>query len=303
MKSTNQLLVLIFSLCVLQACNQKKEELQPDYPKKPGYVSFTLGGTTLPNNDAHTITLFGCNTALIKDSANWHGPKTFQWRKSNQVLSGVPFGVQTDTANNQDFYINKYYVASPPVFGKIKEDGKDSTLYDIGLVVPDQFIFDGESPVQNIFLDYNILEPSFIHYIPIDFDASIDSLGVGYIPFKVECSNYPWIDTDRIKDGKGASGIGSLKQHTHSTQLFLPYLEEDGVETILNCDVTLLNDIMLYHEIKFIIDGTPQSQVDLKNYHKKYGKKPILIKAFRRPKDSIPSGCVKPIAIDGPYGK
>jgi hypothetical protein len=304
MKSTTQLLVLVFSLFALQSCHKKKHHpSQANYPKEPGYVSFNLAESTLKNKNEHSITLFGCNIALTKDSADWHGQQTFQWNTSNQVLSKVPFGKRRDTANNKEYFISKYYIASPPVFGE--KDGK--TLYDIGLVIPDQFTFDGIKPVQKIYLDYSVLKPSFIKYIPIKFDASIGTSQIEYIPFKVECNDFPWYDTDRIKNGMGASGIGSLTQEGHSNRLFLPYYDEGKNEEVLNCEVTILNDILLYYEIKFVLkNGAKDSlvdQINLKTYYENHGLDSLQLKAIRRPKDSIPCGCQKPKASAGPYGE
>ena len=313
MKSTNQLLVLILSMCMLHACHKKKEHpIKHDYPKKPGYVSFDLLESTLKNKNQHQISMFGCNIALTKHSPEWHGDTLFRWSTKNQVLSKVPFGKKYDKKAKKHYYINKYYIASPPVFGKKKVDGKEQTLYDIGLVVPDQFIFDGVSPVQKIFLDYSILKPSFIKYIPIKFDASIDTSKIVHIPFKVECEDFPWLETDRIKNGQGASGIGSWTQEAPANQIFLPYYGENENEEILDCEVSILNDILLHYEIKFVLktkdeyNNIKESLVDkinIKEYYSKFGLDSIEMRAIKRPDGVIPAGCQKPIASDGPYGE
>ena len=158
MKSANKLILFSLSVIFLYSCNKKHDEpKKEDYPKIPGYVNFNLGESTLPNKDAHTITLFGCNTSVTANSNYWNGPKTFQWKKSNQILSGVPFGDHKDTATGKPYYVSKYYIASPPVF-KFKDSVV--SLYDIGLVTPDEFTFDGESPTQMVYFCLLYTSPS-----------------------------------------------------------------------------------------------------------------------------------------------
>ncbi len=308
MQSPTKLIVLVLFLFLFYSCHHKTTK--ENYPKKPAYVNFTLGESTLPNKDAHTITLFGCNTSVTANSNYWNGPKTFQWKKSNQILSGVPFGHQKDSSTGKPYYVSKYYIASPPVF-KFKD--KAISLYDIGLVTPDEFSFDGKSPTQMVYLDYNILKPMHVDYIDIKFDKSFDSLQVGYVPFRVECNDLPWIDTERIKGAKGASGIGSLeKGNPHAEQLFLPYyFEEESTsyespETkrkYLDTKVTILNDVLLNYKIKFILGkDSLVGSINLKDFYDPKKKvNSLRAVAIARHPDSIPSGCVKPIAGGGEY--
>ena len=310
MKSTVQLFTFIALVLLLTACHKKQKHTSNDHPKNPAYVSFSLGETTLPNSGSTTLTLFGCNTNLMNtDTTLWHGPQRFQWKKSNQVLSGVPYGSRYDSVSKKPYYISKYYIASPPI---IKFDQTNSinenTLYDIGLVTPDEFQFDGKAPAQMVYLDYSILKPMHVTYFNIDF-GDIDR----YIPFRVECSNFPWIDSDQIQNAQGGSGIGSLKKGTHQDQLFLPYYFEEvstsyeateKKKIMLNTKVTLLNDILLNEKIFFLVGKDSLETINLNSIYNPNAKGQTLkLIAIPREATDIPDGCKKPKTGLGPYEK
>ncbi len=307
MKTPTKLIVFSLSLLFFYSCHKKHDTPEKkEYPKIPAYVSFNLDQNTLNNTEPTTVTLFGCNTSLTASSKDWNGPKTFQWGKPNQVLSGVPYGNKIDSKTKKPYYVSKYYIASPPIL-KFDETGKmnSDTLYDIGIVTPEEFSFDGKNPVQKAYLDYSILKPMHIDYINIKFDKSFDSLHVGYVPFRVECNDLPWIETDRIKGGSGASGIGSLKKDTpHATQLFLPYYFEDKSENdrkYLDTKVTLLNDILLNYKIKFIVGRDSLEVINLKDFYFN-PKKTDSLRIIAVPRSDTPSGCLRPKAGGGPFG-
>jgi hypothetical protein len=326
MKSITKILFLTLTLLVLHSC--KKKAIVLEYPQEPAYVTFNLGDNTFKNYKSQKILLFGCNTALTNKSPNWFGPQEFEWKTSDQVLSKVPYGKKTDTTkvDTITYHVNKYYVASPPVHPK-KGSGKKTT--DIGLVIPDQFTFDGKNPVQEIYLDYTPLIPQNIYLIPLNLDPSIQKRGVTHVPFKVECSDLPWNKTTRIKNGEGASGIGACipgGTSFNAPNFFLPYSKEGGSESYRDTEVTLLNDIMLRYEYKFrvpqisndsITSYKEVTTIDVREYFKsiedKYYDKSthsvtdsiamVTIVATKRAKGDIPCGCQPPIVKDGPYGE
>ncbi len=328
MKSTTNLLFLFISLFIFNSCKEKGVLIEPNFPKEPGYVTFNLGDNTFQNHKNQTIMLFGCNTALTNSSPHWHGMPDFQWNKSDQVLSKVPHGhkyVIDKKDTILSYHINKYYVASPPVMAP--KNSKWGRKLDIGLVIPDQFTFDGDNPVQEIYLDYTPLVPQYIYLIPLNIEASITNRGVKHIPFKVECANLPWNPTNRIKNGEGASGIGAYipgGTGFNSPNFFLPYTKDGDSEKFLDTEVTLLNDIMLYYEYKFRVPQVSNGNIrykdtatiNVKEYFKSieqyYDKKKdsitdtkmmVTIVAKKRATGDIPCGCKPPIVKDGPYGE
>ncbi len=300
MKPATKLILFSLSFFLFYSCNHKAQKVTA--LKIPAYVNFSLGKNTLASKKPHTITLFGCNTSVIAKGENWNGPDTFKWEASNQVLSGIPYGDQMDAKTGRPYYVSKYYIASPPVFKLDKTNTVNSnTLYDIGLVTPDEFTYTGKAPVQMVYLDYNILKPMHVDYINIKFDTSFDRLKVGYVPFRVTCDNLPWIDTKHIKNAKGGSGIGSLKKgNPHAEQLFLPYYflnKSNNDRKYLDTQVTLLNDVLLNYKIKFIVGKDSLESINLKDFYFNPNKTDSLrVIAIKR--TDIPSGCVKPISKD-----
>lgn len=286
-------------------------------PKKTGYINFNLQNSTLANDTIHQISLYGCNTSITLNKKAVSGPKGikgpngFKWKKDNQIVSGVPFGHQIDNDQNK-FYISKYYIASPPLIGKGEKTKNNSlkklntpitdTIYDIGLITPDNFIFNGEKPVQMVYLNYNILKPVFIEYVNIAFDNTFiekkDKPLVKQVPFKVECKDFPWINTKEIKNATGATGIGAFdstikKVGQQPNRLFLPYYYNNNNEKVyLDCKVTLLNDIILNYELFFMIDKKQHQTINLKEYYLKHGTKTVKIKVKGRKK--LPCGCKPP---------
>lgn len=279
-----------------------------------GFVNFNLGTSTLTDTQTHTLSLFGCNTILADTSIQWHGPTNgFVWDSTNQVLSDLPYGSKIDPLTNQPYYVSKYYIASPPVFHKNAGGGIDNnTIYDIGIVTPDEFTFNGEMPVQRVFLDYNILELTQIKYIDVVFDSSFDriadsldqKLNVDYVPFKVECADFRWLDTAGMYNAAGASGIGSFyRKSPHPPKLFLPYpaiTKEKRNEDYLDCEVTILNDILFHYEVFFVVNGVASQSINLRDHQLNHPNEPITFHCEYR--HELPCGCIEP-KPESPYKK
>jgi len=264
-------------------------------PSKTGYINFTLNSNSLKKNSSQAIHLYGCNTSFTIDSAAVFNPENkfykkqaLHWNTKNQVVNNIPFGHQKDTINGKDFYVSKYYIASPPVVNK------SAGIFDIGLITPDEFTFKGDKPSQMVYLDYNILKKMKIEYFPINYSKSFDKLNINLVPFKVECKDFPWTNKKNIKNAKGASGIGALNRKKNIDSLFLPYyFDKKKNKKILDCKVTILNDILLDHKILFVHpDGKKSETINLKDYYNSnYKSTKIKLKAFKRRKQ--PCGCVE----------
>lgn len=292
------------------ACQPKTTPTENDAPKKPAYVNFSLGTSTLQTTQGHTIALYGCNTSVAANTKHWKGPESFTWNTPNQVVSDIPFGHQVDQKRKESYHISKYYIASPPIIQLANPNDKidnPNTLYDIGLVTPDEFSYDGRKPVQMVYLDYSILQPMHIEYIPVEFDASFDdikkqhNINTDLIPFRVECYNFPWIDTPKIKDAEGASGIGAIKKGSKENRFFLPYYyPENSAGTIaskkekkyIDAQVTILNDILFHYEVFFDVDGYKTKSINMKEFRKKHAGSNIKLHAEYR--EDLPCGCKTP---------
>lgn len=231
------------------------------------YINFSLGHSTLAHQKYQQATLLGCKTTVVVDSAYMPGFDGLVWDQSNQVISNIPYGPQFDKSTLESYFVSKYYIASPPVF---TPPMTGNTIYDIGLVTPDEFELKGDKPVQLVYLSYDILQPMYIDYIPVVFDSALILATDTIVPFRVEGVNFPWLDTLGIQNAKGASGIGYLNT-CKSEKLFLPYYYEkigplDSVKTYLDFEISILNDILLGYEICFGEDTVNcTSKVNLKH--------------------------------------
>ncbi|NHN27771.1 hypothetical protein FIA58_018990 [Flavobacterium jejuense] len=274
-----------------------------------GYVNFNLGASTIKTDQTHGVTLLGCNTIISnQNSKNWSSaPNGLQWHTKNQVFTNIPYGYQIDSKTNKSYYVAKYYIASPPVFNSDK-NGKpaQNTAYDIGIVTPDEFGLKGEKPVQQVYMDYDILELTKIDYIQVLFDTAFDSLKVNIVPFKVESKDFSWLNKKRYNNAKGASGIGYLDRTKPAlTKLFLPYYAEEVSPNqdkyFLDFEVTILNDILLHHKIYFIIDDEKRETINLKDYYNKHKKDTTMqIHLYCEYSSELSCGCKEPISPISP---
>ncbi len=272
-----------------------------------GYVNFNLHNSKIKPQEKYKnqgVTLIGCNTTVTNaDNKYWKkAPQGLQWHTNNQVFEDLPYGKQVDTKTQKPYYVSKYYIASPPVFLRNKK-GKSTknTQYDIGIVTPDEFVFKGDKPIQQVYLDYDILELMKIKYIAVKPDESFRKMNINQVPFNVECKNFPWLNKGLYKRGKGASGIGVLKRNPDNKlgNLFLPYyenkLETNQKKIFLDCKVTILNDILFHHEIYFKVNGKKQYTINLKEFYEKHkDDEKIEIKLYCEYKEELPCGCEDP---------
>lgn len=287
--------------------------------EKSSYVIFNLpelpaGTQARGKNGTQPMIFFGCNTFVNVDSSgNQKYQTSLNWGQDNQVYTKLPFGKQTDASGN--YHISKYYMASPP----LGETG-DASGNVIGLVIPDRFTFHGDAPAQIVNLDYSVLHPVEIELIPAAYGQSCVNEQVDYIPVNIQCRDFPWKSNDASLNvaAEGATGIGFLRgghaaAGVNSGSFFLPYLKE--ARQPLDCQVTILDDVMPYHEVCFAADGaginshtagssaTPcQKTLNLKDYvlnpqnRRQHGQskfKPIHLACQKR--SQLPAGCSQPV--------
>ena len=289
--------IILFSLLSLNLLSQDKST---------GYVNFNLDKSTIKPQNKYKdqgVTLLGCNTVVTNNETKYwkNAPEGLKWNTRNQVFSKIPYGYHNDEQTNKSYFVSKYYIASPPVFHRDKQGKpKKNTKYDIGIVTPHEFVFKGEKPVQQVFLDYNILKLVKIIYISIKFDKSFEGQEINIIPFNVDSKDFPRLDKKLYKNAKGASGIGFLDINSKMPkQFFLPYYNFKSTtnqhKKILNFDLTILNDIILNHNIYFKIKGEKNYTINLKDFYNKHKKdKNLEITLYCEPKTELPCGCVNP---------
>lgn len=241
-----------------------------------GFVNFNVGRSPADNELLQPVTLFGCNDTIFETKVKWGN-----W---NQVVGDIPYGPGV-SKSGKEYFVSKYYVASPPAY-RSKKDKQDPY---IGLVIPDRFAFRGERPAQIVNLDYKILKPTFLKDIPVDFNYSKDDIPscksqkVTSIPINTVCRDFPW-----NIGAEGASGIGQLTSDGGTA--FLPLLHEN--KDPLKCDVTLLDDVLLDHEAYFLSDRKLTKTVNLTELYEK--SQMMKLVCIPRVPEDIPAGCVAP---------
>lgn len=241
-----------------------------------GFLNFNAGSSPVNSKSLQPVTLFGCNNTVFKTK--------IEWDARNQVIGDVPYGPHVSKSGKR-YFVSKYYVASPPAFRSVtdKEDPY------IGLVIPDRFVFRGGRPAQIVNLDYKILKPTFLQDIPVDFNYSKDDIPscnsqkVTSIPINTVCKDFPW-----NIGAEGASGIGQLTNDGGTA--FLPFLHKN--KDPLNCDVTLLDDVLLDHEAYFLSNRKLTKTVSLTALYEK--SQMMKLVCIPRAPDDIPAGCVAP---------
>lgn len=279
-------------------------------PEATGYVNFNMGTSTFKHNTLQTLSLIGCNTNLTVKSNFWKGKtQGLLWETDNQVIPGIPVGHQKDTATGKSFYVSKYYIASPPVVKAVKKHtsfaNDPKAQFDIGIVTPDAFTYHGEKPVQAVYMNYDILKPMHVEYFKVNYDPSFEALGVNFVPFNVKCDDFPWLDQNGITNATGASGIGSVSKTDAQGGFFLPYYfktpTDNQSKTILDCEVTLLNDVLFHYEVFFVVNGVKQESptLNLRDYYNTYGTTNGITLCCEY-REELPCGC-KPPEQQDPY--
>ena len=235
-------------------------------------INFNLGRSPVNNLPTQPVTLYGCNHTIVESQ--------LFWGSENQVLAHIPYG-HFKSQSGKSYVVSKYYIASP----EVTDPGKQ-TVY-IGLITPDRVIFHGKKPARIVNLDYRILHPVYLANVPVDFNykyhgKSCADQGVTLVPINTQCDNFLW------RNGAlGASGIGQLSVHPASTAFLLTRKKNKDP---LQCQVTLLDDVILDHEVFFATDNGKAKTIDLTRLYNE--SKPMRLICIPRKPTDIPRGCV-----------
>jgi hypothetical protein len=280
---TKLLLTLVTSIFYLSTLAQDEKLIE----NETAVVNFDLRTAPTPNYGRQEISLMGCNTEVTSRDRYFLGDTNLKWGASNQIFKDVPYGWQTD--EGRSYHVSKYYLASPPVM-KTPYDGKQ---VNIGLVLPDHFSFFGDKPAQLVRLDYSVLEPVYLNFIPVEYETKEDSsclkLGVNLIPLVIECQDFNWRSDGPTPAAKGASGIARIKNEDNQRQVFLPsYQYQDDY---LNCNLTILDDIILKHDIWFKTSEGLQKSINMTQFYSNPVMKNTSILLHCKSRNVNPPGC------------
>ncbi|MBL4709136.1 MAG: hypothetical protein JKY48_11935 [Flavobacteriales bacterium] len=274
---------IIFNLIIILLCLNTKA--QTVGAESSGYVNFNLKNAPVTNYGSQKISLYGCNT---------ESSTTLTWGVDNQVFPEVPYGPRKKGKKN--YYISKYYMASPPVM----KEPYDGTPVNIGLVLPDHFTFFGEEPVQVVHLDYTILQPVYLNYVKGNYQyndsvhRTCDEMGVNLVPMNIECQDFAWRkkkSTPTIIGAKGASGVARMLNDSKNNKVFLP--SYDSSANFLDCNISILDDILLEHEVFFVKGDSLVKSIKLTDYYTNDSMKGTDIQLACRVRKEIPPGCKK----------
>ncbi|PIZ04840.1 MAG: hypothetical protein COY58_01945 [Gammaproteobacteria bacterium CG_4_10_14_0_8_um_filter_38_16] len=251
--------------------------IAPIYAKtaQPGIINFNLNPSPVTHTSVQPVTLYGCNNTVIKT-------KLF-WNAQNQLLTNIPYG-NYKSNTGKSYHIAKYYVLSPPV---TRNSPEKQNPY-VGLVIPDRFVFHGKKPAQIINIDFRVFKPTYLHYIPVDFNyihngKSCSGQHVNAILINIHCKDFPWIN-----GAFGGSGIG-IMTNSKTPSSFLPMLEKN--KHPLQCTATIIDDILLNTKVFFALENGKKmgKTIDLTKLYKKSGA--IKLICVPRAPTDIPAGC------------
>ncbi len=211
-----------------------------------GSMEITMGNKSFSEDKRlfQKFTLLGYDTIITDSVFSLWGSSTVQ------IIDSIPFGKQINSTNTST--ISKYYLASPPLV-KILSKGdtlKADTIYDLGLLSPNEFNLTKDSSNRSVTFHYDTLSSVKIHYINVNYG----SLKADYVPIKISCSNFPSVKGGTVI----GAGIGTLIKDTSRLFLPYPYYADSNKQTSaapLSCTVTILNDI-IQHKLYFEVDDS-----------------------------------------------
>ncbi|WP_420387066.1 hypothetical protein [Roseivirga sp.] len=292
--------MVLFCASLLLLSTECSNQDESWYESRFGYVNFNLGESPVKPPQRHELSLYGCNTEVTTRERVWNGEKNLEWGVDNQVFTDVPYGYREEEGRR--YFVSKYYMASPPVMEMMNGGESSNEQAIIGLVIPDRFTFFGEKPVQIVNLNYNILRKVYLNYVNVDYYYKVDKdqmscgdMGVDLIPLNIQCKDFEWLnksETEPIFDARGASGIGRLRNEKGQNQVFLPSYQPNG-EECLDCTITILDDILLKHEVFFVMDDGYSKTISLTDFYQKNGQNKSIPLACA-PRFELPEGCKPP---------
>ncbi|GHA04750.1 hypothetical protein GCM10008090_12740 [Arenicella chitinivorans] len=245
-----------------------------------------------------SVQLLACNNTQINTEMAWN----------QRTLKSVPYGWQTD--GKDEFFISKYYVASPPV-PKTFKPGKPITL---GVLSQDHFSLYEDDEVVPIFFDYTLLDPIKLADIKVDYGNRLDGVaacadyGINTIPINIRCPSFKYRGSDQYGLGKGIAQLSREQENrvlTDHGHLFIPLRIEPESNPHIDpplegCTAEILNDIILEHQVYFGTAANHVSKIDLTKAYRQFvsHQTPITLYCRPRPQDQLAAGCAPLLPLD-----
>lgn len=258
-----------------------------------GWVNFTGMAPQAYEKQQQPLTVFACNnTAVSLD---------MQWGTDN--IREVPFGLEF--AGDQPYFISKYYIASPPLPNQFVS----GTPLILGVLSQDHFRLDGGPEMAEVFMDYRLLKPVQLGFLPVSYqssergEASCLDLGINQIPINIRCPEFEYtaygqkITGQKKGLGKGIGQLARVKTKTGELkdhgQLFIP-LDVASQKPLKDCTVEIVNDIMFAHQVFFGKASDHQSIINLTQAYERHQHSGESVGLYCRPRpvDQPAAGCV-----------
>lgn len=249
------------------------------------YVTFSGAAPKKYESDSQPLTLYGCNNTKVAHN--------MQWSKSNK--KEIPYGHQSN--DGKDYFISKYYVASPPLPNTFSPDQP----LILGVLSKDHFSLTEADQNVDIVMDYTLLKPIELGFLTVDYSHEEDGVAscldqeINVVPINIRCPSFEYASGGKTGLGKGIAQLdrnakdGVLGKHG---KLFIPLNVESKVP-LEGCTVEVLNDIILEHEVFF---GTPDNHQEKINLTQAYnafnsGGKNVMLYCKARAPEQKAKGC------------
>jgi len=286
---TAHLIFILFTFCII-SCTNNKPQIR---------VNFTGTAPAQYLNDKQPLTVFTCGGGAYQHHMGWTGDNPIE----------LPYGWQGN--GDGRYFISQYYIASPPLPNQFVA----KTPLILGVLSQDHFTVDDPTATVEVFMDYRLLEPIKLGFMPVDYTGGVNTLaqgaascldlGVNQIPINIRCPEFTYTAYGRSVTGRETGlgkGIGLLSRKTDKAglmldegQLFIP-LDPNTDVPLDQCSVELVNDVLPDHQVYFDTDRGLEQTLDLSAAYQafKHSGQQVGLYCRMRPADQPAAGCQPP---------
>ena len=283
-------MIALLIISTLSACANKQQQIR---------VNLTGTAPAQYLNDKQPLTVFTCGGGAYQHHMGWTGDNPIE----------LPYGWQGNGEGRH--FISQYYIASPPLPNQFVAD----TPLILGVLSQDHFSVDDPKRPVEVFMDYRLLEPIKLGFMPVDYIGGVNTLaqgaascldlGVNQIPINIRCPEFTFTAYGRSITGKETGlgkGIGLLSRKTDQAgmmlnegQLFIP-LDPHTDVSLEGCTVEVVNDVLPDHQVYFDTPRGLEQTLDLTQAYRTFlhSGQQVGLYCRMRPVDQPATGCLPP---------